>query len=601
MNQSFFFVQFVLMMHFYILNAEPSCIEVESSKDYEVLDKFFKMGIQEEGYNYVWDGEKPISIRNFYSPSHPLPKNLELAEEVITQTLLVQEVIPVWKKLCSFQKKFVLKAVPLNPSEPLDLGWEVQFINVDKLQQVIEENINLFRYILGPTIQPKELVNQIAYSNENFSDILLNNHVLEGIVLGFGAHNSVVGGREETINSLLVSQDVAPFTSKSLYLGELKDYYSLYYLDTAGGDHSLCNSLNDFIQFKPSVGFSNIEEELLAINAINEPLPNCLLEKPKFIFGAFTDGPNNQPFFDRLAKSQKEAQRLLKKTDFLEEVLTKIGGTPPRITCEKPISSELNLSFFRGKMSVQTWKYILDKVARRFEGEHKLTFIRAFSNSSNSYVTPDIVGASKASLEGIKKANHNLSMTNAYFDRLSSDTSLQAILPKYLYFKTISTGSGKELRNFDRIRLGYMITNINGDILFANYDTWLNVSETIPGFAHGLQGMRIGEKRHIFIHPSLAYGVLTTLSPCMGLVAKVELHDIDEKLSKSLPNLQPLDLSWIQNPSIYQKIEESLHQLPSFSGSFYRNLLNKIEGPERATSIIEAYKQDRPKPFKQLL
>lgn len=135
-----------------------------------------------------------------------------------------------------------------------------------------------------------------------------------------------------------------------------------------------------------------------------------------------------------------------------------------------------------------------------------------------------------------------------------------------------------------------MITNFDGNILFANYHTWLDLAETIPGFAHGLQGMREGEKRHIFIHPALAYGALTTLPSCIGIIAKVELYEIDEKSSKPLPLLKAMDLNWVQNPSLLSSIEESIQQLPQFVGSFYRNLLNKIEGPTQTNLIAELYK-----------
>jgi hypothetical protein len=100
-----------------------------------------------------------------------------------------------------------------------------------------------------------------------------------------------------------------------------------------------------------------------------------------------------------------------------------------------------------------------------------------------------------------------------------------------------------------------------------------------------------GEKRDIFIHPFLAYGALTTLPSCIGLIAKVKLHKIDEKISKSLPSLISMDLSWIQSSSLLRNIEESIQQLPIFIGSFYRTLLNKIEGSDKAALIAELYNQ----------
>jgi hypothetical protein len=97
------------------------------------------------------------------------------------------------------------------------------------------------------------------------------------------------------------------------------------------------------------------------------------------------------------------------------------------------------------------------------------------------------------------------------------------------------------------------------------------------------------KKRQIFIHPSLAYGISTTLPPCIDLIITLKLIDIDERFSQPLPPLTPLDLSWIKNPSLYHNIETSIQQIPGFLGSFYRNLLDKIEGPDKKSMIIESF------------
>jgi hypothetical protein len=99
--------------------------------------------------------------------------------------------------------------------------------------------------------------------------------------------------------------------------------------------------------------------------------------------------------------------------------------------------------------------------------------------------------------------------------------------------------------------------------------------------------MHVGEKRTLFTHPALAYGVMTTLPPCIALIIKVRLIDIDESSSGKLPSLTPVDLSWVQNREFYDAIEESIQQLPRFIGSFYRDMLDKIEGLEKTALIAE--------------
>ena len=209
----------IFLLSFCVLQAKHKSIQIENSREYEVLTHFFKMGCLEEDYGYVLEGTKPISIRDFYPlDNFPVARDLNHSEKEFLNTLLVREMIPIWNKVKEsfLQEIFVLKSVPLNaPGEP-ELGWEVSFINLPLLEKVIEKNIDLFRYILNPLIQPKQLAKRLAYSKEKIPDILCNNCILIGIVLGFGSHNSVVGGRSEMIHSTTISRDLAPFVKNRL-------------------------------------------------------------------------------------------------------------------------------------------------------------------------------------------------------------------------------------------------------------------------------------------------------------------------------------------------------------------------------------------------
>jgi len=71
---------------------------------------------------------------------------------------------------------------------------------------------------------------------------------------------------------------------------------------------------------------------------------------------------------------------------------------------------------------------------------------------------------------------------------------------------------------------------------------WIDLAETIPGFSLGLKGMKIGEIREIYIHPSLAYGIYTTFEKGVYLKALVRLVSIDhETVIKPIPELVFLD------------------------------------------------------------
>jgi hypothetical protein len=73
------------------------------------------------------------------------------------------------------------------------------------------------------------------------------------------------------------------------------------------------------------------------------------------------------------------------------------------------------------------------------------------------------------------------------------------------------------------------------------------------------------------------------------LTIKVHLLDIEKKALPEKPaiSLKPLDLAWINDPTLYGKIETAIHQLPCFVGSFYRDWMDKRCGLDMAHLITE--------------
>jgi hypothetical protein len=569
-------------------------IRVDSPRDYAILDEFFRTTVVSEEYGYVLEGSKPISIRQIDALDNFLiTKDTEYTNKEFRYALLFREAIPVWNRLCLEQSNFVLKSVSLNGEDASDSDLEILFINVPKLKEVIDQNITLFRYVLGPVTSSQQIVDKIVRSEQPLVEILEHDLTLTGIVLGFGAHNSLMGGRLETILSLSISKDSAPFAPQSIIMQREGNHslnfltaerYGTYYLELAGGDDTLFRKCLPLL--RPRSGFESIEKELLALDALYEPLPASLWKNPKFVFGAYKGGSPNQPLFEQLQRSQKKIKHLLKSPVFVERVLEKISGKKPILLLDKSV---LTTSTRSSILNSETWANILRKTADRFDSkQRKLAFINGFCHPTESSRQPPVmIGVSVAAFEGLKKALLNLKAANVYFETLSLDSALKMIVSKQLYFKTTQAGAGNALKEEDLVRMGFVIEDIDGNILFANHDTWLHLSQTIPGFAHGVQGMRIGEKRTLFVHPAFAYGALTTLPPCIGLQIKVHLQDIDPKVRGVLPDLVPLDLSWVQDATFYRSIETSIEQQPSFIGSFYRDLLDKMQMPDQSALITK--------------
>ena len=563
--------------------------KIENKREYEILNKFFRICFTQEEFGYVLEGIKPISIRNYCYPANIQPcANIFYTENEILRSLLLFEAIPTIKRMAPYEKDLVLKIAPLNLLGANHLGVEVQFIHVPALTKAIEENISLFKYILGPLVTTKDLVQRIAFSDESFFDILLENHVLIGIVLGYGTYNSLMGGRSDQVDFLSISRDMAPFASKSLTLNDQKECYSWHYLNAIGGNDTLMSFRVDDAPLVPNQRFPTIIDEINAIGQLDESLPSCLYKEPAFIFGAYKGGPSNHPLFDRLIKAQKNIQLLLQHDNFLDNVLTKILGQNPSICCTRSDSAAIDAAFFKGTIGIKGWEQILLQVADNLDDDEKKTrFFNSFFDPPKQPRQPASLASSKFTRDGLKIALENLSLSKKYFASLDKDSSLSTVVKNQLYFRTLKFGSGLEWTGFDRIKINYHIKDLNQNILSANYHTWLSASQLILGFSHGIKGMRMGEIREIFIHPSLAYGVMTTLPPCMGLISHVELLDFDKKDSKSVPPLKNVDCNWIEDPKLLEEIEQSIENKPIFLSWFYRTLFDKIEGKDAKNMITQ--------------
>ena len=588
----------------------------------DVLNHFLKIGFEEEEYGYVLQGVKPVSIRDFYSLDEiPVYKDFNRFKNAFLKTLLAQSALPIWNKHFNTKGPLVLKGIALKPDKPTVTGFEVQFIHVPKLKEVIAKNIDLFRYVLGPRYTVEDLVELIAFSDKKLVDILQEDSTLIGIVLGFGSYNSILGGRSDAILNAFVSRDIPPLAAKSapMQSEDKQDSflpascYGSYYLDLAGGKESTIFQ-NTSLPIKTDL---NPTQELLALNALEEPLPSCLREKtPEFIFGPYKGGPDNQPVFKQLQSVQKKLQPLLANQNFLHEVTKTIPEQQQKLELCQPLHpnptkknqllklfgyhrkkikqpNPLILSDLLSHISLEQWNAILSEVANRFEDQNeKKQFLEAFHSPSDGI--PEMIGVSRATLKGLEKARSNLKEANNQFlalsKRAAEDTSLKTIVKDNIYYETTRPGKGKTLNKSKRVRIGYVIKDTSENVLFAHCDTWLSTNEMLPGLVHGIQGMQPEEKRTIYLHPIFGYGALTTLPPCTTLKIEVHLLDFEATTQETLPPLTPFTCSQINDPSFYRSIKSSCEQIPTFTGSQYGKLFSE-SAPHHANYLkIESYR-----------
>lgn len=118
----------------------------------------------------------------------------------------------------------------------------------------------------------------------------------------------------------------------------------------------------------------------------------------------------------------------------------------------------------------------------------------------------------------------NLQAAESYLRKVSNRENIHEIVKDKLYYKIANTGTGEELKNNNAPSISFRERDINGETLSENTSgIRISLSEMIPGLRKALQGMRVGEKREIFIHPDLAYREFPKPEPYSLIIIEVSL------------------------------------------------------------------------------
>lgn len=547
------------------LYSQPAIINKDS--DYYILDQFFRKMIKDELFGYVIEGTKPLSALDIFSINEFLfPHSPFFQWRVIGN-----EAIELWQQLNLDQKNLILKVTKGYDHEDNEYH-ELLFINRSKTKEIIDKNLDLFRLIVGSTLDTSTLVRYICNSSKSLVEIIKNNNVLLGILLGYGTFNSLIGSRAEEIDGIR-AMDFPPFIGNNLLQLEVRQsadwHLKTYFLSNCDLE-SQQGEERAFIH--PALGYATIKEEIETIQALKEELPTALIkEKPCFIFGAYKNS-DNKKLFEEAKDSQKQIKNLLLRSDLVEYVLHKITEEKPVINCLHPFN-KMKIPI-EGKAEEAVAEVLL-AMAKTLDHEMIPVFIETFCNNNFNKLSQPKRRYLSGVLNGLKEARTNLITSERQIVDFSKRKNVEEIIPQHLCFERLKHGKGKILNKSTDVLLSYVIEDCRGNILSAQHKCWVNLSNTLPSFSHGLQEMREGETRQIYIHPAYGYGALTTISPCTLLVTRVTLHKIKESASENLPALIPIDLSWVKNDQFFEEVKEICYQDARYLGYIWKDWLSK--------------------------
>lgn len=487
------------------------------------LDLFFRTLLTETSVGYTLYGDKPLSAEDSRTEEilHSLAEH-----HWARMGCLLKVGYRIWKEsgLSNIKSNYEICM-----SERLFYGWgQIAFINVRSFLDTVNHNLPLFQYALGPMLTAEALLDQFRDPSKNLDSIFHGDRVLNGIILGYGTCNALMGSRCEYLHEYSMG-----FCPKQL--GALHDPSSIR-------------------RNAPSFGFSTLDLELASLTkdevittTYESPIPRLPW------FGSFKTTETDQ-LLAGYQSVQKKLKEVLASPDFLGEIFSRIFGE--RLSTPKPLSSFVSLLKAELRKEKSLSVLLGQSIGKSLQVENGgkpllpmelEAFIRGMSEMDTGSSTP--ISFNEARRESYKwahllQARNNLEEAETFIRRL---INVQAVIPEQIYYRSIVEGSGTVLEpRTSEVKIHYTITSIEGKVLQAENDRVIQISDLIPGFQLGMREMKIGEVRDIYIHPRWGYGEEDHQDPNLGLIVRVKLLETCEQGSISEPI--PLQLKSTEYP-----------------------------------------------------
>jgi len=254
-----------------------------SQPDREILEDFFKAMLANSEGGYVLYGNKPICFEAIllgdYDP---------LGNRHHRMYNLLNCGISTWEKvgLPKASQKFFLHVYQ---KENLSDGWtHILLINRSAYYRVVNQNIVLFKYVLGPQLTPEALLEQLTNPSTDFFTVLKNDKVLVGILLGFGTNNALFVNRKEL---LLESQEEHLQKDPTVSFG-----YSSLEQESDDLEQKIVSSSYRLEKYLPQLYFGNVRSDDKDLN-------------------------NSAELINDYENTQKRIQKILNSDFLLENVL----------------------------------------------------------------------------------------------------------------------------------------------------------------------------------------------------------------------------------------------------------------------------------------
>ncbi len=510
------------------------------------LEWFFRNCLQSFS-GYVLCGDKPMCIEEIAKGSH----SLNFSEWLYAKITAFQ-ILKEWNSREDNEYIF------------LSCDWHNYLhtivINRKEFIKTVNENISLFRYVLGRTLTAEGLLRELIKNQNQFWNVLNDNRVLIGVLLGYGTNNALICSRAEDLG-------------KDYKLPKVEQFPYFY----------------TSIESHPSLGFTSLEEERNVLNKLQKYSRDILAYRtyPIPCFGCEPESEETRFLLDRYEKNRAQIMELAQQENFLEKVLEKIFMTtsgnlriPKVLTMDSPLKGNLSGSFaeiIRSEAEIKGLKrdVLLKSFLKGVEDREKKQKLLQEDNNSQGLILGEII---PTQIECCK----NLLSANQWFQKTSEDKEWISLIPHGILYKVLKIGQGPSASAKIKKATFHLSFRLGLENNYTDYKTVKDgdIEKLVPGIAYSLIGMKRGEQRTICLHPKYAYGIHTQPFNAMFFV-DLQLIDFEEGDTEAqiLPSsdLEPTYYSMSQEDHVQKPLPPlGLDTLEiQHLEKIYKNLLKK--------------------------
>lgn len=516
-------------------------------KPYEasILNIFFRNLLEESEAGFVFLGKKPMCIHGFYVRNLFL-KNLSFHKEAIA-CKQGEYILDSLSKNQSLRNKEIIIHICKNIDPLIQSCRHILIINIPLFKRMINDNICLFQHILGPAITSEKILDSLILDDMPFHSFLKHENVLVGKLLGYGTQNSLYGSRIEFILKTL-DTTIPPFMS---------------------GENMQTTQPHEFSPFKPSIGYKTLGEELEDLQKnMKVSSPPLIREKPAFVYG-WLSTCKEEIIIDELEETQKKIQNLLRSKSITKRILEILYKNEFYFDSDY---SQLDLSNFCKEEILSKTIY---KEMKKYDPQFTEGFYQGLKGNTDYFKTLGVCeDTSLFDVFDFKEIKANLIDCDEFFK--NHLTMKSCLIPNRLYCEVTQEGK-EEGKSHNYMWISYSIQSADKKNLSSENEVLVNLNNTIPGFRLGVRGMKIGEKRKIWIHPELAYGIETLRNDKYFKVNVSLLGTVDAPSDciKDEKLVQSNTLNFI----LEDEFEESMASLYKYklykAGEYLRNILTQ--------------------------